>query len=119
MSMAGIANDEDAFDELAERMVLTGRHAARIPCPTLLVTGEFDPLSPIEHAKAVYDELGGPKELWVRENNFHKSKNETDLAGAQIEMFIADWLRSAVDKGLPAVHAKTVYVRARAGDPYH
>jgi pimeloyl-ACP methyl ester carboxylesterase len=118
MYMAGLTDDEDAFDDMAERMVLTGGHAARITCPTLLVTGEFDPLSPIEHAKAVYDELGGARELWVRENNFHKSKNETDLAGAQIEMFIADWLRSALDVGLPAEHAKTVYVRAGGDGPY-
>jgi len=116
--MAGMTDDEDAFDEMAERMVLTGGHAAKITCPTLLVTGEFDPLSPVEHAKAVFDELGGPKELWVRENNFHKSKNETDLAGAQIEMFIADWLVAALTKGVHAGHSKIVSVRAGGAGPY-
>ena len=116
--MAGMTDDEDAFDDMAERMVLTGGHAARITCPTLLVTGEFDPLSPVEHAKAVFDELGGPKELWVRENNFHKSKNETDLAGAQIEMFIADWLVAALTKGVDPSHSRIVYVRAGGGGPY-
>ena len=55
MYMAGMTDDEEAFDEMAERMVLTGGYAGRIRCPTLLVTGEFDPLSPVEYAKAVYD----------------------------------------------------------------
>ena len=118
MYMAGLSDDEEAFDRMAERMVLTGGYAARITCPTLLVTGEFDPLSPVEHAKAVYDELGGPKELWVRENNFHKSQNEGDLVGAQIEMFIADrlveWLTTGSDPHL----ARMAYVRQGGGGPY-
>jgi hypothetical protein len=66
----------------------------------------------------VFDELGGPKELWVRENNFHKSRNETDLAGAQIEMFIADWLVAALTKGIEPGHSRIVYVRAGGGGPY-
>ena len=115
--MSGMTDDEEAFDEIADRMVLTG-YASKIHCPTLLVTGEFDPLSPVEYAKAVYDELAGPKELWVRENNFHKSRNDYDLGGAQIEMFIADWmvekLRGNVDPGLASIQ----YVRQGGHGPF-
>ena len=56
-------------------------------------------------------------ERWVRENNFHKSKNETDLAGAQIEMFIADWLMAALSEGVEPGHSGVVYVRAGGGGP--
>ncbi|MBI4171194.1 MAG: alpha/beta hydrolase [Actinobacteria bacterium] len=117
MYMAGMT-DEDAFDVMAERMVLTGGHAAKITCPTLLVTGEFDPLSPVEHAKAVFDELSGPKELWVRENNFHKSRNETDLAGAQIEMFMADRLVEWLTAGCVPDLARILYVRDAGTGPF-
>jgi alpha-beta hydrolase superfamily lysophospholipase len=115
--MAGMTDDEAAFDEMAGRMVLTG-YATRIHCPTLLVTGEFDPLSPIEHAKAIFDELAGPKELWVRENNFHKSRNETDLGGAQIEMFIADWLVEKLSGPVDPDHAGIQYVRQGGHGPF-
>jgi len=117
MYMAGLTDDEDAFDAMADRMVLTG-YAARISCPTLLVTGEFDPLSPVEYAKAVFDELSGPKELWVRENNFHKSRNEYDLGGAQIEMFIADWIADRLrGRELPD-RVRMQYVRQGGAGPY-
>jgi pimeloyl-ACP methyl ester carboxylesterase len=115
--MAGMTDDEDAFDEMADRMVLTG-YASKIHCPTLLVTGEFDPLSPVEHAKAVFDELAGPKELWVRENNFHKSRNDYDLGGAQIEMFIADWLIEKLEGRVDPNLASIQYVRQGGHGPF-
>ncbi|HZP96382.1 MAG TPA: alpha/beta hydrolase [Candidatus Limnocylindria bacterium] len=117
MYMAGLTEDEDAFDRMADRMVLTG-YASKITCPTLLVSGEFDPLSPVEYAKEVYDELAGPKELWVRENNFHKPRNDGDLVGAQIEMFEADWLVDRLaGRGDPDLR-RTVYVREGGDGPY-
>lgn len=118
MYMAGMTHDEDAFDEMADRMVLTGGYAADIRCPTLLVTGEFDALSPVEYAKEVFDELGGPKELWVRENNFHKSNNEYDLGGAQIEMFIADWVVDKLAGKFDAAMNKMEYVRQGGHGPF-
>ena len=118
MYMAGLTHDEDAFDKMAERMVLTGGYAAQIRCPTLLVTGEFDPLSPVEYAKAVFDELGGPKELWVRENNYHKSKNDLDMGGAQIEPFIADWVIDKLDGKFEPDMARMEYVRQGGRGPF-
>ena len=46
MYMAGI-DDEDEFDEMAIGMTVKG-YADKVKCPTLLVTGEFDPLCPLE-----------------------------------------------------------------------
>jgi dienelactone hydrolase len=118
MYMAGMTDDEDGFDEMADRMVLTGGYAARITCPTLLVTGEFDPLSPVEHAKAVFDELAGPKEIWVRENNFHKADNDVDMCGAQIEMFMADWIIERLTAGCDPSLNCMQYVRAAGHGPF-
>jgi pimeloyl-ACP methyl ester carboxylesterase len=115
--MAGMTDDEDGFDEMADRMVLDG-YAAKITCPTLMVTGEFDPLSPIEYAKAIFDELAGPKELWVRENNFHKSRNDYDLGGAQIEMFIADWMVEALAGRTDPTLNQVQYVRQGGHGPF-
>jgi alpha-beta hydrolase superfamily lysophospholipase len=117
MYMAGM-NDEDAFDEMAARMVLTGGYAARISCPTLMVAGEFDPLCPIEYTKEVYDEVGGPKELWIRENNFHKSRNAYDMCGAQIEMFIADWIVARLTGSTEPDLNQEVYVRQGGHGPF-
>ena len=66
----------------------------------------------------MYDELGGPKELWVRENNFHKSRNDYDLGGAQIEMFIADWMVEALAGKVEPGHARIEYVRQGGHGPF-
>jgi dipeptidyl aminopeptidase/acylaminoacyl peptidase len=113
MYMAGIS-DEDAFDEMAERMTLIG-HAGKIKCPTLLATGEFDPLSPVEDGLEVFGELGGPKELWVLENEFHRVWTMEGLGGLDLNPFAVDWLRDALDGKIPLDHNKTVYVRQKSG----
>lgn len=118
MYMAGMADDEDGFDEMVDRMVLTGGYAEKITCPALLVTGEFDPLSPVEYAKDVFDELGGPKEIWVRENNFHKSDNDGDMGGGQIEMFMADWLVERLKNGCDPALNRSQYVRVGGHGPF-
>lgn len=117
MYMAGMT-DEDAFDEMVSRVLLTGGYAARISCPTLIVAGEFDPLCPIEYTKGVYDEVGGPKELWIRENNFHKSRNAYDMCGAQIGMFIADWLVDRLTGTTEPDMDEVVYVRQGGHGPF-
>lgn len=113
MYMAGFT-DEDAFDEMAKQMTLIG-HGGRIKCPTLLATGEFDPLSPVEEGLAVFEELGGPKELWVLENEFHRVWGMEGLAGMDLNPFAVDWLRDALDGKVPPDHNKTVYIRQKSG----
>jgi dipeptidyl aminopeptidase/acylaminoacyl peptidase len=44
MYMAGM-DDEEEFDKMAEKMTVKG-YADKVKCPTLLATGEFDPLCP-------------------------------------------------------------------------
>lgn len=116
--MAGMTDDEDAFDAMADRMVLTGGYAANIRCPSLFVTGEFDQLGPVEYAKAVFDELGGPKELWVLENCFHSSNPIPNLGGVACYMFLADWLRDKLEGKYDPNMSRMVYVRQGSDGPY-
>lgn len=90
MYMAGIS-DEDQFDELARSMTVLD-HIDDIRCPTLLATGEFDPLSPLEDTIEVYERLSCPKELWVIEDQFHPLVRLSNLGGLDIHHYILDWL---------------------------
>ena len=69
MYMAGM-EDEDEFDAMARDMTVKG-YVEKIECPTLLVSGEFDPLCPLEDAIEVYGDITANKEMWVVEDQFH------------------------------------------------
>jgi pimeloyl-ACP methyl ester carboxylesterase len=113
MYMAGIS-DESEFDAMADAMTLVGR-GGKIRCPTLIATGEFDPLSPVEEALAVFDELTCPKELWILENEFHRVWGIEGFAGLDLNPFAVDWLRDALAGRIPADHDKVVYIRQKSG----
>lgn len=117
MYMAGI-HDEAEFDRMAERMTTAG-YAAKIACPTLLVTGEYDPLCHLEAAVEFFEELAGPKELWVFENEFHRVTEREGIAGLNIYPFMADWLRDALDGKHPTDLRKIVLIHQDRGPgPY-
>ncbi len=97
MYMAGI-DDEDAFDDVARNMTVKG-HLEAIECPTLLVTGEFDPLCPLEDAVEVFGELACRKEMWVVENQFHPLWGIPNLGGLDCHHYILDWMRRALVEG--------------------
>ncbi|MBI1725499.1 MAG: alpha/beta hydrolase [Candidatus Tectomicrobia bacterium] len=117
MYMAGIP-DEDAFDRMAEKMTLAG-HAGRIRCPVLLGAGEFDPLTPVEGAFRLFEELTCPQELWILENEFHRVWGMKGLGGLDLNPFAVDWLREALNGNIRAGHEKIVYIRQNTGaGPY-
>ena len=117
MYMAGIS-DEQAFDRMAERMTTEG-YAAKVSCPTLTVTGEYDPLSHLEDVVDFFEELAGPKELWVFENEFHRVSGKEGIAGLEIYPFMADWVKDALDGKLPSDLRKIVLVPQKSGaGPY-
>ena len=117
MYMAGLS-DEEAFDRMAERMTTVG-YGARITCPTLTVTGEYDPLCHLEDALDFFDELAGPKELWVFENEFHRVSSKEGIAGLEIYPFMADWVNDALENRLPSDLHKVVLIPQKSGaGPY-
>ena len=101
-------HDEAAFDAMAEEMTLEPL-AEKIECPTLLAMGEFDELSPLEDAEALFERLRCPKELWVYEN-------ETHTFGSRLPDFylqVADWLRDALEGKFGSGYARRIDHAAR------
>ena len=60
------------------------------------MTGEFDPLCPLEDAIEVYEDLTCKKEMWVFENQFHPLVNLSNLGGVDNHQYILDWLHRAL-----------------------
>lgn len=116
MYMAGI-HDEDEFDALASRMTLLDV-AHNITCPTLMVNGEYDPLSPMEEACEVFERVAGPKEMWVVEDGFHPLRNLEHLGTLEPDAHLADWLRAAFDGRVPRSPARKVLIQAKGDGPY-
>jgi dipeptidyl aminopeptidase/acylaminoacyl peptidase len=104
MFMSGIHDDEE-FDRMAEQMTLVGRVGA-INCPTLLVTGQYDPLSHLKDTEAIWEEMACPKELWIFERQFHS------IGAYRGELYprIADWLVDALEGSLtPDLNERIVW----------
>ena len=115
MYMAGM-DDEDEFDEMANKMTVKG-YVDKVKCPTLLATGEFDPLCPLEDALEVYGDINSRKELWVIEDQFHPLWNIPNLGKLDCHHYIMDWLERAL------VHGKTnkeriAYVSNKGEGPF-
>ena len=115
MYMAGM-EDEDEFDEMANKMTVKG-YVDKVKCPTLLATGEFDPLCPLEDALEVYGDIKSRKELWVIEDQFHPLWNIPNLGKLDCHHYIMDWLERAL------VHGKTnkeriAYVSNKGEGPF-
>lgn len=100
MYMSGI-HDEAEFDRMAEQMVLDDL-APRIRVPTLMIAGEYDPLSHLEDVVAVYEKVAGPKELWIVERDFHNLSSSESFGGIEFFNFMVDWCKDAIEGHLPA-----------------
>ena len=102
MYMAGIS-DEAAFDKMAATMGLAGV-GAKLKCPTLITQGENDFLCPLEGAEKFFDEIAGPKEMWIFQDEFHP------LGGVMAHLipWLADWVLDALDGKFPAGYARRI-----------
>jgi pimeloyl-ACP methyl ester carboxylesterase len=117
MYMAGI-HDEDEFDEFASKMVLDDV-AANVTCPALQVTGEYDPLAPLETVLPIYDKVPAPKELWVIENDFHSPRNRPNFGGIDFYGYLADWIMDVFNGKIPDDHQREILVPEHGGvGPY-
>jgi dipeptidyl aminopeptidase/acylaminoacyl peptidase len=69
-------------------------HMARIQCPTLMLTGEYDHRDPLDEVYRLFDKVGAPKELWVFADQFHQLR-----FGGGIEVYdvMLDWLGDRLD----------------------
>jgi pimeloyl-ACP methyl ester carboxylesterase len=109
MYMAG-HEDEEAFDRFARGFDLTGVGAA-LECPYLVIAGERDELSPIEHTHRLLAELRGPRELLLYEGERHGlHSSSSSRLGPDFADHAADWLLRRLD-GVPA-RSRQLYVEA-------
>ncbi len=117
MYMAGI-HDEAKFDRMAAKMTTTG-YGKKIRGAMLLVIGEYDPLSPIEAADEFYDELAGPKEMWVLGDYYHMNIAPPHFGNVPAYSVMGDWLKDALDGKYRKGHKRYVYIPDRGGlGPY-
>jgi esterase/lipase len=95
MYMAGI-HDEDAFDEMVDKMALTKEEIANITAASLMVVGEYDPITPLKEAVEIFEGLRGPKEFWLLENDAHTPLSP-HLGGYPAPGAMADWLLDVLE----------------------
>jgi pimeloyl-ACP methyl ester carboxylesterase len=98
MWMAGLERDEEAFDRMAAGMDL-GPLVERMEVPWLVVGGDADELSPIEHSYDLAARCAGPSSLLV----YHQGRHALSLPTPSVALgphwvtWCADWLRDRVD----------------------
>jgi dipeptidyl aminopeptidase/acylaminoacyl peptidase len=115
MYMAGM-DDEAEFDAMARDMTVKG-YMDKVKCPTLLVSGEFDPLCPLEDAIEVYGDITARKEMWVLEDQFHPLWGLPNLGGLDCHQYVMDWFRRALIDGQTNAD-RVAYVAANGDGPF-
>ena len=116
MYMAGY-EDEEAFDRMADQMNLNNV-AGKVTCPCLIVSGEYDPLAPLETVIDVFDMVPGPKELWVVEDEFHTPRHGESFGGADFYGVLADWIRDALNGKYQSGWDKRIIIHKMGEGPY-
>ena len=118
MYMAGIY-EEDAFDEMVDKMALTEEEISSITAANLMVVGEYDPMTPLEEAVEIFEGLRGPKEFWLMENDAHTPFLYPHLGGYPAFNAMADWLLDVLEGRKPAnLNRKVVLHPERGRGPY-
>lgn len=102
MWMSGMERDEKAFDEMAAGMDLTPL-VEKMTVPWLVIAGDEDELSPIEHSYDLARAAAGPAPLLVYAQGRHALSLPTPsvVGGPNWLTYSADWLLDRVD-GVPA-----------------
>ena len=89
--------DEGKFDEFVKTLTWEG-HAERIRSAYLVVAGEADELSPLEHTERMIRAMTGPRQLVVYADSRHSVGN---VPAANLGPFpptlVADWLVSRLN----------------------
>jgi len=113
--MAGI-EDDDEFDRMVAKMTLKGI-GKNLKCPTLIWLGEFDPLSPLEEADVFFNEIAGPKEMWIMEDDFHGGFNR-GFFNLPLAHMAADWLKDKLEGKYPQDLARRILIPLNGTGPY-
>ena len=91
MYMSGFT-DEEAFDAFRKTITWEG-HAEKIRVPYLVVAGECEELSPLEHSERLLGTVKGPKQLVVYQESRHSVGNVPSAnLGPFPPILVADWM---------------------------
>lgn len=111
MFMAGY-EDEAQFDVFAKGFDLRGKVGA-LRCPSLVVGGELDEISPIEHTFELMRHIPGPVELVVYQNERHApGRAPSAQLGPHWYAMMADWLAARVRDAKPQEVRRFIYVKS-------
>lgn len=116
MYMAGMT-DEDEFDKMYSQMKLD-TYLPNIKCPCLIVNGEYDPLAPLDTVLDVYEQVPGPKELWVVEDEAHTPRHGETFGSADFYGFLADWILDALNGKYKEGYDHRVLITRMGVGPY-
>lgn len=109
MFMSGFT-DEEKFDEFCKAIDLRPL-APRIAAPYMVVAGENDQLSPVEHTEELLRLMNVPKRLVIYEGANHGVGDAPSVTlGEDKVTMLADWLRDRVD-GKP-VRSERVFIES-------
>ncbi len=115
MYMTGI-EDEVEFDRFTS-VWHHEDHAAQIDRPFLVATGEFDPVTPLENTKKLFNLIPGPKELWLFQDGYHSGVRENipNLGNVPPTYFLIDWLKKALSGAITSEHCVMRYIPKTPG----
>ena len=84
-----------------------------------MVLGEYDPLCHLEEGLAYFDEVAGPKEIWILENENHVPRPSRNFGGMLADPLVSDWLNDALLDNKPRDLKRVVFIHDRTGvGPY-
>jgi hypothetical protein len=114
------ATSEEQLDEIVAGMDNID-DMAKIKCPTLLMSGEFDPRSPINDVYERFDLLTVPAELWVYADQHHMlsllGNPDAALWFNETHSLTMDWLADrAADRPMPNA-GEVIYLEQTGGGP--
>ena len=114
------SSSEDELDAVWQKMTMDGL-MEKITCPTLIVTGEYDPRAPVQEVYRLFDQMQAPAELWVLPDQHHNGsitqKGRSSVWEADIHAFVCDWLRERFN-GVPLKHpGKSLWVDPAGAGP--
>ncbi len=114
------SDTEAELDAVVDKMTMDG-YMDKIKCPTLIVSGEYDPRAPIAEVYRLFDEMKAPAELWVLPDQHHNGsvtmKSRSSVWEADIHAFVCDWLRERFN-GVPVKHpGKTLWLEPSGQGP--
>jgi len=114
------SSTEEELDRVVGEMTMEGR-MEQITCPTLLVSGEYDPRAPIQEVYRLFDQMRAPAELWLLPDQHHNGsitmRARTSVWEADIHAFVCDWLRERFN-GVPVRHpGQVLYLEPSGAGP--